>query len=105
MTGLEPIERIKKALYSSSIIIKELTKEDNEIVKAIDIIERELKAFHIIFKKFMTETLESDLINSTPEDFKKMYRTKGEEVKSLFTEEEYIYVLTVLKEVLQNDRT
>lgn len=102
MTGLDALENIKHGIYYDGEAYS-LIKDAFNV--SLDVIEKELKAFHILFKGFMTETLRNDLLSSTPEDFKETYRTKGEEVHAMYTEEEYIYVLTVLKEVLQNDRT
>lgn len=102
MTGLDALENIKHGIYYDGEAYS-LIKDAFDV--SLDVIEKELKAFHILFKAFLNEPMRDIILNSSYEDFKETYRTKGEEVKYLFTEEEYIYVLTVLKEVLYNDRT
>ena len=88
--GLEALERVKKAHYVASIVMQ-LPHEDTETIEAINIIEKELKAFEVIkVKKVQVATL---LLSNTCVGYNSARGLLGEDL----TQEEY----DLLKEVLK----
>ena len=66
-----------------------------------EIIEAELKAFSIMAHAFIKDKEErEELLKMTEEDFLDAYKHETGDMKDMFTEEEYVFVLKVLQGVL-----
>ena len=93
MNGLEALKYLDE---------HNLNWHDNPTKKAVKIIENELKAFHILMNAFLKdERQRRELSEMKEEEFVDAYKHETGDLKDMFSEEEYVFCLKVMKGMVE----